>query len=141
LLKVLSGYWGDKTKKKKELAIVGYSSSFFGKVILILAGSWSGVLLSRIVDRLGKGIRTAPRDAMIADSAAEKSYGQAFGLHRAMDTFGAVIGVAIAYVLLMGNASNFKRIFLFSMIPAFLGVVALFFIRQPPKVKESGKLS
>lgn len=139
LLKVFSGYWGDKTKKKKELAIVGYGSSFFGKVILILAGSWSGVLLSRIVDRLGKGVRTAPRDALIADSAEEKSYGQAFGLHRAMDTFGAVIGVAIAYVLLMGNASNFQRIFIFSMIPAFLGVVALFFIRQPRKVKESGK--
>jgi len=139
LLKVFSGYWGDKTKKKKELAIVGYGSSFFGKFILILAGSWSGVLLSRVVDRLGKGVRTAPRDSLIADSAEEKSYGQAFGLHRAMDTFGAVIGVAIAYVLLMGNTSNFKRIFIFSMIPAFLGVVALFFIRQPRKVKESGK--
>ena len=139
LLKVFSGYWGDKTKKKKELAIVGYGSSFFGKFILILAGSWSGVLLSRVVDRLGKGVRTAPRDSLIADSAEKKSYGQAFGLHRAMDTFGAVIGVAIAYVLLMGNTSNFKRIFIFSMIPAFLGVVALFFIRQPRKVKESGK--
>ena len=54
LLKVFSGYWGDKTKRKKELAIVGYSSSFFGKIILILAGSWSGVLLSRVVDRLGR---------------------------------------------------------------------------------------
>lgn len=139
LLKVLSGYWGDKTKKKKELAIVGYGSSIFGKVILILAGSWSGVLLSRVVDRLGKGVRTAPRDSLIADSADKKSYGRAFGLHRAMDTFGAVIGVAIAYVLLMGNTSNFKRIFIFSMIPAFLGVVALFFIRQPRKIKESDK--
>jgi len=139
LLKVFSGYWGDKTKRKKELAIVGYSSSFLGKIILILAGSWSGVLLSRVVDRLGKGVRTAPRDALIADSAEEKSYGQAFGLHRAMDTFGAVIGVAIAYLLLMANNSNFERIFIFSMIPALLGVVALFFIRQPRKEKESGK--
>lgn len=139
LLKVFSGYWGDKTKRKKELAIVGYGSSFLGKIILILAGSWGGVLLSRVVDRLGKGVRTAPRDALIADSAEEKSYGQAFGLHRAMDTFGAVIGVAIAYLLLMADTSNFERIFLFSMIPALLGVVALFFIRQPRKEKESGK--
>ncbi|MHB1403968.1 MAG: MFS transporter [Desulfitobacteriaceae bacterium] len=139
LLKVFSGYWGDKTKKKKELAIVGYGSSFFGKITLILAGSWGGVLLARVVDRLGKGIRTAPRDALIADSADAKARGHAFGLHRAMDTFGAAVGVGIAYLMLVSNAQDFKRIFLLSMIPAFLGMVALFFVRQPRELKVSGK--
>lgn len=139
LLKVFSGYWGDKTRKKKELAIVGYGGSLFGKVILVLAGSWGGVLASRVVDRLGKGIRTAPRDALIADSADAKSRGHAFGLHRAMDTFGAVIGVTIAYLLLIRNAADFKRIFFLSMIPAVLGVVALFLVRQPREIKDSGK--
>ncbi|AFM41595.1 major facilitator superfamily permease [Desulfosporosinus acidiphilus SJ4] len=139
LLKVFSGYWGDKTKKKKELAITGYSSSFLGKIILVLAGTWSGVLVSRILDRLGKGIRTAPRDSLIADSAQEKSYGKAFGLHRAMDTFGAVIGVLIAYFLLLANTTNFKRIFLFSGIPALLGVIVLFFVRQPREINVGKK--
>lgn len=139
LLKVFSGYWGDKTKKKKELAIVGYGSSFVGKITLILAGSWGGVLLARVVDRLGKGIRTAPRDALIADSADAKARGHAFGLHRAMDTFGAAVGVGIAYLMLVSNAQDFKRIFLLSMIPAFLGMVALFFVRQPRELKVSGK--
>ncbi|WP_407313407.1 MFS transporter [Desulfosporosinus sp. SB140] len=139
LLKVFSGYWGDKTKKKKELAIVGYGGSFLGKIILIVAGSWSGVLLSRLIDRLGKGIRTAPRDALIAESAKAQARGHAFGLHRTMDTFGAVIGVAIAYVLLVGNTFDFKRIFFFSMIPAFLGVIAIFFVRKPQEIQVGEK--
>ncbi|MHB1654329.1 MAG: MFS transporter [Desulfitobacteriaceae bacterium] len=139
LLKVFSGYWGDKTKKKKELAIIGYGGSFFGKIILIVAGSWGMVLFSRVIDRLGKGIRTAPRDALIADAAKAQARGHAFGLHRAMDTFGAVIGVTMAYFLLVNNSANFQRIFIFSMIPALLGVVALFFVRQPREIKASGK--
>ncbi|MGC7871315.1 MFS transporter [Desulfosporosinus sp. SYSU MS00001] len=139
LLKVFSGYWGDKTKKKKELAIVGYGSSLLGKVVLVFAGSWGGVLISRVIDRLGKGIRTAPRDALIAESAKAEARGHAFGLHRAMDTFGAALGVTIAYFLLIGNISNYKRIFLFSMIPAFLGVVALFIVRQPRELNTGKK--
>lgn len=139
LLKVFSGYWGDKTKKKKELAIAGYGSSFLGKVVLIFAGSWGGVLFSRVIDRLGKGIRTAPRDALIAESAQAKARGHAFGLHRAMDTFGAVIGVIIAYFLLIGSSTDFKRIFFYSMIPAFLGVIVLFFVRQPKEIHASKK--
>lgn len=139
LLKVFSGYFGDKTKKKKELAIAGYSSSLLGKLVLIAAGSWAMVLVSRVIDRLGKGIRTAPRDALIADSAKSNARGHAFGLHRAMDTIGAVIGVVIAYLLISSNTTNFTRIFWFSMIPACLGVAALFMIRKPRDLKASGK--
>lgn len=143
LLKVFSGYIGDQTKRKKELAIVGYGGSFLGKAVLLLAGSWGMVLLARMIDRLGKGIRTAPRDALIADAADPKARGHAFGLHRALDTLGATVGVAIAYLLLTGSvaASNeaFKRIFLLSMIPAMLGVLALFLVRQPRAAQEGGK--
>ncbi|HWJ03670.1 MAG TPA: MFS transporter, partial [Verrucomicrobiae bacterium] len=134
LLKVFSGYVGDKTKKKKELAIIGYGSSVFGKFILVLAGSWSGVLISRIIDRFGKGIRTAPRDALIAESAKSDNRGHVFGLHRAMDTLGAVIGISIGYLLLMENSSDLRRIFWLSAVPAVLGVVALFFVRQPREI-------
>ena len=139
LLKVFSGYFGDKTKKKKELAIAGYGSSLLGKLVLVLAGSWAMVLVSRIIDRLGKGIRTAPRDALIADSAKSGARGHAFGLHRAMDTIGAVIGVLTAYLLISSNTTNFVRIFWYSMIPACLGVAALFLVRQARAAGPSGK--
>ncbi|WP_407312745.1 MFS transporter [Desulfosporosinus sp. SB140] len=139
LLKVFSGYLADKTQKKKELTISGYSGSLLGKLVLVLAGSWGGVMLSRIIDRLGKGIRTAPRDALIADSMQKGSRGYAFGLHRAMDTMGAVIGVIIAFVLVSGNITDFKRIFWFSTIPALLGIIALLFVKRPSKIKSVKK--
>lgn len=139
LLKVFSGYVGDKTKKKRELAIMGYGSSMIGKVVLFFAGSWTGVLFARIIDRLGKGIRTAPRDALIAESADVKKRGHAFGLHRAMDTLGATLGVLIAYFLLTSSVNNYRLIFLLSMIPALLGVAALFLIHQPKELKPAGK--
>lgn len=147
LLKVVSGYIGDKTKRKKQLTLIGYGSSLLGKAVLLFAGSWGTVLLSRIGDRLGKGIRTAPRDALIADAADAKARGHAFGLHRAMDTFGAAAGVAIAYFLLTGVSSgtgtaNFRRIFLLSLIPAILGVLAILLVRRPQKqVQVKGKVA
>ncbi|OLN30657.1 MULTISPECIES: MFS transporter [Desulfosporosinus] len=139
LLKVFSGYLADKTQKKKELTITGYSGSLLGKLILVLAGSWGGVLFSRIIDRFGKGIRTAPRDALIADSTQKSTRGHAFGLHRAMDTMGAVIGVIIAYILIRGNITDFKRIFWFSTIPALLGIIALLFVKRPSRDKSVKK--
>lgn len=139
LLKVFSGYLADKTQKKKELTITGYSGSLLGKLVLVLAGSWGGVLLSRIIDRFGKGIRTAPRDALIADSTPKSTRGHAFGLHRAMDTMGAVIGVIIAYILISGNITDFKRIFWFSTIPALLGIIALLFVKRPSRDKSIKK--
>jgi len=135
LLKVFSGHWGDKTKKKKELAIAGYGSSMLGKGFLLIANSWGIILIARVVDRLGKGIRTGLRDAIIADSAEVQSR----GLYRAMDSLGAVIGVTIAYFLLVGNTTDFTKIFLISLIPALLGVIALFWVRQPKEIKPTGQ--
>lgn len=142
LLKVFSGYYSDKIKKRKAFAIAGYGFSTIGKVFLYLAFSWPMVLLARVMDRFGKGIRTAPRDALIAESAKKEELGKAFGLHRMMDTLGAAIGVIIAYILLGQPNIDYNRIFLLSVIPAFLGVVALFLIKEKGEnVVKAKKLS
>ena len=130
LLKVFSGYFSDKIRQRKPFAIFGYASSALGKFFLYIANSWTLVLLSRIIDRFGKGVRTAPRDALIADSSKEGKRGAAFGLHRAMDTLGATIGVIIAYILITQFKGNLKNVFLFSLIPAILGVLFLFLVRE-----------
>ncbi len=130
LLKVFSGYFSDKVKLRKPFAIFGYASSTVGKLFLCISVNWWFVLAGRVIDRFGKGIRTAPRDALIADSAKEKKKGAAFGLHRAMDTLGASIGVFAAYLLITRYKDTFKNIFLLSLIPAFLGILFLFLVKE-----------
>ncbi len=130
ILKVFSGYISDRFRRRKHLAIAGYSSSMFGKVLLYVANSWGFVFAGRIVDRLGKGIRTAPRDALIAESADSGRRGMAFGLHRAMDTAGAAIGVVLAYYFLTRYSGDFSRVFLWSLLPAMLGVLFLSLARE-----------
>ncbi|MGB9857782.1 MAG: MFS transporter [Dictyoglomaceae bacterium] len=144
LLKVYSGYLSDKVKRRKPLAMLGYSFSSIGKIILYFAGSWIGVFFGRFIDRFGKGIRTAPRDALIAESSSEKERGKSFGLHRAMDTLGAVVGVVLAIYIIqsfhLSETANlkeyipiFRKVILFSLIPAFLGVGILFLLRETGK--------
>lgn len=130
ILKVFSGYFSDKLKSRKPFTIFGYSCSTVGKFFLYIAGSWTFVLAGRMIDRFGKGIRTAPRDALIADSAQGKKRGAAFGLHRAMDTGGAIIGVAAAYLILTRCHGSIRNIFLLSLVPAFLGVLFLFPVKE-----------
>ena len=142
LLKVFSGYFSDKVKTRKPFTIFGYSSSVIGKAILYMSSSWGGVLFARLIDRVGKGVRTAPRDALIADSARANRRGAAFGLHRAMDTLGAAIGVLLAYFLIVRDPGEYKLIFLISLVPAVLGVLFLFFVKERKKVPrvESQKI-
>lgn len=139
LLKVFSGYFSDKIKLRKPFTIFGYASSTLGKFFLYISTGWTCVLIGRITDRFGKGIRTAPRDALIADSAKEGKRGAAFGLHRAMDTAGAIIGVFISYLLITRSRGSLRSIFLLSLFPAFLGIIFLFFVRE--KKKEPGNVS
>ena len=133
LLKVFSGYFSDRLKLRKPFAILGYASSTVGKLFLYLAGSWHLVLLGRSIDRFGKGVRTAPRDALIAESSQQGKRGAAFGLHRAMDTLGAALGVGLAYILVTRVKEELRKIFLWSLIPATLGVLVLFFAREKKK--------
>jgi MFS family permease len=140
LLKVFSGYISDRLRNRKGLTILGYASSAVGKLMLYFASGWGLVFGGRVVDRLGKGIRTAPRDALIADSSAESKRGTSFGLHRALDTGGAVVGVSLAYIFFTTLArGEYKPVFLWSLVPAVVGVLLLFIVREakPKEVKTA----
>lgn len=133
LLKVFSGWLSDRLGSRKWLAVAGYGLSAAAKPFFYLAGSWEAVFAARWGDRLGKGIRTAPRDALIADSITPAQRGVAFGFHRAADTGGAVVGLLVALGLVLsmqvaGSAlqrSTFQTLVLASVVPATLAVISL----------------
>ncbi len=139
LLKVFSGWLSDRIGKRKELMLAGYAISTLSRPIIALAGGWQQVLASRFVDRLGKGIRTAPRDAIIAESTETTHLARAFSFHRSMDTMGAVIGPAIALILLQLYNNNYKMVFWLSMIPgAFAVLTIVLFIKEKNKTTATG---
>src|SRR5256885_2753628 len=131
LLKLFAGHFSDRRGKRKAFVVFGYVLSSFTRPLLAFAGSWSQVLGLRLADRVGKGVRTSPRDAMIADAVRVEERGLAFGFHRAMDHTGAVIGPLIGYLVLFyfaanqkaPSASDFTKIFLVASIPALAAVV------------------
>lgn len=131
LLKVFSGWISDRIGKRKGLTIAGYAAGAMGKLLLAMASGWGTVLTARVVDRLGKGVRGAPRDALIADSAQEGTRGAAFGLHRMLDTSGAVLGVALGYWFFTRMPGEYTRVFLLALLPAALGVLMLLAVREP----------
>jgi MFS family permease len=128
VLKVFSGWLSDRLGKRKSIIFWGYGISVFSRPILATASSWLGVLTYRFTDRLGKGVRTAPRDAIIADSTETGFLGKSFGFHRSMDTVGAVIGPALAFLILALSGGKFQTVFWISMIPGFfaLACIAIF---------------
>lgn len=155
ILKLFSGWLSDKMRQRKWLAVIGYGISALSKPFFYFAGSWGLVAVVRWADRVGKGVRTAPRDALVADSVNERQRGLAFGLHRAADTGGAVLGIivalAVVWVAQAGkaqlNRETFQEVVLISLIPAFLAVIALAGLaqdvpitkqRQPPKFAFKG---
>jgi len=121
LLKVLAGYGSDHLGRRKPLVLAGYALSAVGKLLLPVAFSWQQVFLLKTLERSGKGLRSAPRDAMISESAQEGRRGRGFGLHRSMDSMGAVIGSILAY-LLWQEGMSYSSIF---MVAGVLSVVAL----------------
>ena len=133
LMKIYSGALSDKLGKRKWITVVGYALSTIAKPFMYFAETWHWVLGVRVADRLGKGIRTAPRDAIVAGSIDEKQRGLAFGIHRAGDTAGAFFGLLIAAVIVWltqaGAADLTRRTFqiaiLISIIPAVLAVLVL----------------
>lgn len=132
LLKVFSGYITDKWGKKKPIAFVGYATGLVYKIALIFAGSWGGILGARVIDRVGKGIRTAPRDVMVCDSADGNNLGKAFGVHKALDMAGSAVGIFLSYLLLQNAATTaaYKELFSISIIPAILGLLMFLFIKE-----------
>ena len=121
-LRLLSGIISDIIRRRKPLVAIGYSISVCSRVILAAASRWWHALVARGVDRVGKGVRTAPRDALLAGSVPEAQAGKAFGIHRALDQSGAVVGPLLASALL--HILGFRGLFLASVIPGALAVTA-----------------
>jgi MFS family permease len=139
VIKLFSGIIADKYGNKKRLAFLGYSSSALNKIVILLSAAWTGVLLARIIDRFGKGIRTAPRDALIAESADKSKLGRAYGLHKGLDLLGTAAGIALAYFILSKNESDYGKIFLYSLVPAIIGIVCIIFVKDS-REKLSNKI-
>src|SRR3989339_778454 len=123
LLKMISGWLSDRLKKRKIFVAAGYSLSAASKFLIGLAQTWPFVLFARFIDRLGKGTRTAARDALILESVEPENRGRAFGLHRSMDSAGAVIGPILALLLIYLYQNNFRLIFFLAGIPSTIGLI------------------
>jgi len=135
LVEIFSGYFSDKSGKRKQFVIAGYGISSLVKVAIALSTTWWQVLIARGLERVGKGIRESPRDALIASSTGAEVRGKAFGIHRAMDSAGAIIGPIIAYLILLQFGSlepGYRTVFLAALVPAFLAVLVIsLFVREP----------
>ena len=131
LLKVFSGYWSDRIKRRKPFVLAGYGLSSVMKPIFAFAYMWQSVLGIRIVERVGKGIRSAPRDAIIAESCADDVRGKAYGIHRAMDGMGSILGAALAFLLLI--SLGYRNVFLLAGIPSLIAVLLIIFVKEEKK--------
>jgi len=130
LLKFIFGWVSDKFRRRVPFTLAGYALAALSKPGLAAAFAWPAVLFMRFVDRTGKGIRTAPRDALIAASTDASTHGRAFGFHRAMDTSGAVIGPLIALALLAWLGDSYRPVFVIAFVPGALSVLALLAVRE-----------
>jgi len=143
LLKVFSGYISDKTHKRKPFILLGYSISSLIKPLFAIAHTWPLVLFIRITERIGKGMREAPRDAIVAESCAEEVRGKAFGFQRAMDGIGSVIGAILALILL--PILGYQKMFLVTIIPGIIAVITILLVKEKKQdkiaIKEQNNLS
>ena len=138
LLKLGSGWLSDRIPRRKPLVLLGYGLASLARPLIGLAQSASQVLAVRVTDRVGKGIRGAPRDALIADSVDPAIRGRAFGFHRAADHTGAVIGPLLAFALLRWTEMDLRQLFLLTIVPGVLAVAALVFgVREVPRATAS----
>ena len=127
--KLYSGKFSDRFGRK-PFVVGGYSLTGFGKALTVLTFTWPGILAGRVIDRIGKGMRGAPRDALIHDGVEDKDLGKAFGFHRAGDNFGAVVGPLLALFLLSVLNNDVRAVAKWALIPAMLSALLTFFIRD-----------
>ncbi len=131
LLKVAGGYACDRFRRKKALAFSGYAAGLVYRLALLFASSWTGILAARVIDRFGKGIRTAPRDVMIAESSGPGGVGKAFGVHKMLDMAGSAAGILAAFFLVRRTgAGGCRLIFALSVIPLAVALALFAFIRE-----------
>ena len=134
--KYFAGRWSD-TRGRKPFIATGYGLAAVGKVLIALAFAWPTVLVGRVVDRFGKGIRSAPRDALIAASVPKEALGRAFGFHRAGDNLGAVIGPLLGLLALSMLNENLRSALWWAVIPAVISVILVMFVREPKRLRAS----
>lgn len=142
-LKIISGWFSDKTRERKKLAVLGYIISVASRPFLALATSFSHVFALRVIDRVGKGIRDAPRDALLAESVSEPELGKSFGYHRAMDALGGTMGPLAAFILLPALYYNYQALFIVSFFVGLLSLLSFFFVenKKPAIGAEVPKLN
>jgi len=134
LLKLASGWWSDRASRRKPLVVAGYALASLARPLVAVAQSAAQVLAIRLTDRVGKGIRGSPRDALIAESVDPAIRGRAFGFHRAADHAGAVVGPLIAFALLRWEQLPLRTVFLFAALPGVLSVIVLVLgVRETPR--------
>ncbi len=141
ITKIFSGALSDWLGKRKGLAVLGYGMAAFTKPIFPLAPTLSWLIAARFIDRVGKGVRGAPRDALVADIAPPELRGASFGLRQSLDTIGAFVGPLLAILLMLWTANNFQTVFWIAVIPAFLafGLIA-FAVKEPERPAELRKV-
>lgn len=130
LLKVWSGRTADRRPAKRPLVLAGYSISSLARPLIALAQSWTHVFAIRVVDRVGKGIRSAPRDAILAATATPETRGRVFGFHRAMDHAGAVLGPLLATAFLYFYPDRYRTLFALTLIPGLIAIALILFVRE-----------
>jgi MFS family permease len=139
LMRVFSGYFSDRFQRRKPFMIGGYALSALSKLVMAVASGWVLVLGGRFLDRFGKGVRTAARDALLAGASQEGHRGRVFGFHRALDTIGAMIGPLLAFLLLYVFENNLRLIFYIAFVPAVAGVILLMvFVRDVRRDSRAG---
>jgi len=127
-LKVLSGYWSDKIRRRKPFVLFGYTFSALSKPLMALATFWPFVLGVRVLDRVGKGLRDAPRDAIVADSVTSDIRGKAYGFQRSLDGLGSILGALFAFILL--PVLGYTKIFMFAFFPGILAIITILFVKE-----------
>jgi len=135
LLKVISGYWSDRVSRRRPIVIGGYALSSIARPFIAITTSWPQVLLIRALDRVGKGIRGAPRDVLLARFATPTTRGRIYGFHRAMDHSGAIVGPLLATVILLFAPEQYRLLFGLTVVPGAIAVVLLFFVDESAAIE------
>lgn len=140
VLKALSGWWSDKIGRNKPFMIIGYAFTAILSPLFSVVTSPLQVLMVRFTERVGKGIRTAPRDSLIAASSEDNTKGRSFGFHKAMDNSGAILGPLLAFGILSLFPGDYRKVFIFAAIPGLLGLIAIIFFVKEAKRDKAERL-
>ncbi len=135
IFKTIFGRWSDRLGKRKPFVFSGYSASALSKAVIAFSNLWGMVLAGRVIDKLGKGLRTGARDALLLDASNDKNRGLVFGVHRSMDSAGAVVGPLIALLLLQLFNGDIRKILYVAVLPSLVGVVLISFVRETKRPK------